>query len=111
MSRKAIVGTNRIGGMLGWTRESLSSRSESDIRGEARSFSARLPAAPSSASLIAITGQRIPIRRPGKESVRRESGLALDGFVAGWVEVDGRGQDDLAPRDGDEVLVLRESVR
>src|SRR5689334_21575230 len=49
---KAITGPNRIGGTAGCTRESLSSRSDSNIRGEALSTSLRL--SPWSSSLDAI---------------------------------------------------------
>src|SRR6478736_7805803 len=48
----AITGPNRIGGTAGCTRESLSSRFDSNIRGEARSTSLRL--SPWSSSLDAM---------------------------------------------------------
>ena len=54
--QRVITGTNRIGGTVQCTRDSLSSRSLSNIRGEARSRSVRLRPWSSSVRGLAIGG-------------------------------------------------------
>src|SRR5947199_289730 len=73
-----IVGPNRIGGTAGCTRDSLSSRSDSNIRGEAFSASLRLSPSISSTGPGAIAGAWQP-QQPGDPVAR---GLGHDSLVS-----------------------------
>src|SRR5580698_5011992 len=64
-----MIGTNRIGGTAGWTRESLSSRSESNIRGEALSTSVRESPFSSSAFWLAIATAEFSFQRTSDRGV------------------------------------------
>src|SRR5437764_4790023 len=112
-TRNTIVGPNRSGGIAGCTRESRSSRSDSNIRGEARSASLRLSPSRSSASWVAI-GLTIPPRHHAvtvrDRSVNRTIAAGSSVLVHRLGPVHRNRQQDVPKRECDERALLRGSA-
>src|SRR5690242_9353160 len=103
----AITGPNRIGGTAGCTRESLSSRFDSNIRGEARSTSLRLSPWSSSVDAMTVNDSYLgPVCGPRQHDVlkrQRQKRVVVDRAALERCDFD-IGQRDEGPLTGIQVI-------